>query len=653
MKTSALSSAFLFLFSLTAMAQDGIPTILQKAEEANPSNPDYRFLWRTDPGVRYHLQTSDTLDSWTTVPGYPKEAEGPVEFHDFPPTPGGKHFIQAIRLDEQAPTIISRYPDEGAYAIPRFTDFSIRLEDATGVDEASISLTVGSQSAMTVAGTAGLTFVDGLLRFDAVDTAHGAYEEIVPVSLVVVDTLGNSATYQWSFKLEVEGQLLVPKMVVFGSASAQRAGQRLSASQREVANATVGPVRVPAGSGGTYVVSTVAADYLVLTYTGATAPVFAVDDHVANQCPTSPEEIFYRRITSVVDDTVAKTLTLGTVEVEVSVLEAGTASVGPDSQVFNVLPNGNFQPAGSISAEVVFPSLGVSNILAGAGVAIKNSSQTTIASLSATEFGFTFTPSLEASVETRFGSLQSLELSLKGRMDYAAIFNLTVRTPSVSLEKEIYNLPTAQEPHKVLYLGQLGVIPVFADLRFDLTIDVSLNAAAVLQTDFGMRRSFEQELKLEYVKGSDPDFKMGQTSHGTEPVPFDLQLSGDLDATVTVTPAVKFLIYGVAGIEANVAAKADLDLTKAGGDPVTADFGLNLDLTIKPAGVALDFLSPPLKAGKSWSLWEHKRDLIAELNKLTTTAYDGDGGLILEQVSLGTVDTAGIWNPNVKKTLFT
>ena len=124
--------------------QEKIPTIL-KTQVLEDSSEVQRFIWRTDPGIRYTLQSSTDLKTWTTVEGFPRVAEGPVDYYDFDQNVEEK-FFQAIRLDEQAPTIVTQYPIVGGFAVPRFEDIEIQLSEYTSIDGDSIELQIGDFS---------------------------------------------------------------------------------------------------------------------------------------------------------------------------------------------------------------------------------------------------------------------------------------------------------------------------------------------------------------------------------------------------------------------------------------------------------------------------------------------------------------------------
>ena len=111
-------------------------------------------------------------------------------------------------IDEQPPVVVGQYPADGGFGVGRFDEIVIRLQDATGVDPASIQLTVGALGTFMEAD-AELSFAGGTITFDSgSDVALGDWGETVAVSLTVADTLGHSATHEWSFQLEVDPQLV-------------------------------------------------------------------------------------------------------------------------------------------------------------------------------------------------------------------------------------------------------------------------------------------------------------------------------------------------------------------------------------------------------------------------------------------------------------
>lgn len=284
----------------SALSGQNAPVILPTDDPE--TGPPLQVVWPTEPGVRYELEETDNLlTEWTGADGYPLEAVGPVQQHLFTPQ-GDAHFFRIRTIDEQAPTIAERFPDQGDFAIRRFSSVAIGLTDLTGIDPATISLNLSSLGDFTI-DSPELNFADGTLTLDfAGDSPLGAYGETVTVTLNVADTLGNAGSYDWTFTLENEPQV-VGDLFVFGSPEAQRSGQRVGAIPTRVLaeRAATGSIRMNSGS-DPWTLDSVQADRIVLAYTGATAPVFAPDTYLANLTPASLDEVFYRKVTSSSDD---------------------------------------------------------------------------------------------------------------------------------------------------------------------------------------------------------------------------------------------------------------------------------------------------------------------------------------------------------------
>ena len=323
--------------------------------ESPGSGPPDKILWQTEPGVRYDLWKSDNLADWAHVTGYPALADGLAMEHAF--TPGPKGFFKIVPLDEQPPVVVTRYPDDGDFGVGRFAKMSVSLADATGIAPASIRLTVGTRGTFQV-GDPELSYSGGILTFDGGgDTAIGAYGETVAISLTVADTLGNSGVHPWTFQLEVQPQL-APGLFVFGSPAALRAGQQVGAIPTRAL--IQGPLPMD-GPSDPWTIQTVAPDRIVLAYTAAIAPVFAVGGYLCNRTPVTLAEIFYRKVTSVSDDAANKQLTLFTQDVGLrEIITDGAFSTADDALVFEVGGDGTIVRAIARTADVALGDLGYS-----------------------------------------------------------------------------------------------------------------------------------------------------------------------------------------------------------------------------------------------------------------------------------------------------
>jgi len=149
----------------------------------------YEYLWSTNPGVRYMLWESTNLKDWSIVSGYPAVADRLTGVHEVA-AGESMRFFKVEALDEQPPEIKSRFPDDGDFAIKRFysgNEIEILIADVTGIDLATVSMTVGNTGTYTL-NDEPLSYADGLLTFDlGSDTALGAYGTDVTCSLTMAD----------------------------------------------------------------------------------------------------------------------------------------------------------------------------------------------------------------------------------------------------------------------------------------------------------------------------------------------------------------------------------------------------------------------------------------------------------------------------------
>ena len=344
----------LFAAALLALPISASAQALPYLFESDGSGPPNKIYWQTEPGIRYDLWTSDNLADWQHVTGFPATADGLVMEHDF--TPGPQGFFSILPLDDQPPVVVSQFPEVDGFAVGRFADLNIELADATGIDPASIRLTVGASGELAP-GAAGLTISGNTVTYDSGDTALGAWGETITATLMAADTLGHTLTHTWSFRLEPEPQTAA-NVFVFGSPTAQRAGQRVSGPAAELATrfpAPAGPVK--ADDPPPWHIDEVLADRIVIAYEAGGAPAFSAGQLVCNLTPASEGEIFYRRILTTSDDPGNLKLTVMTEDAELTDFALqGSVSFSDDSVVYETAPDGTLVRA--LSAEITFPRTG-------------------------------------------------------------------------------------------------------------------------------------------------------------------------------------------------------------------------------------------------------------------------------------------------------
>lgn len=570
-------------------AQETIPTILQNQEEGSK-----RFIWRTEPGVQYTLEESPDLEDWSTVGGFPREAEGPADFYDFN-IGTGKRFFRATLVDEQPPVIVNRLPVEDAIGVPRFSDVLVRLEDTHEIDESSIRLSIAGGDPIGL-GNGSLTFEDNVIRYDTVDTALAPAGETVNFTLNVSDELGNAATYTWEATIAVDPVLMVDEdqIFVFGSPAAQRAGQQLSGAHRNLSRALHGAVRLPANTQSTFELTEIRSDSLILTLTGTASPVFNVNDIVCNNLPLTAQEIFYRRITSIQSS--GTTLTLVTQEIDdlTEIISDGDIPISEQSRLIN--PDGStstFQRNVNFDFELSDIGLGVSlfedDELLGIEISNPNDPSDTAASISVREFDIDLDPIISSCANIRSNNITQMCTELGADIGFTFELGLDVETTLLDFKREVFDrrLIGAQ-----LYLGNIGIFPVFGEIALHAVLDFEADLNAGME--LSMRWEKRERFSLEYCyPDADEDIRPEESTRSNpsliELTP-DAGLSLGASAKVSLKPQLRFTIYRLAGIGASIFpfAEASAEGSTNGGLEVGAKWGLGYE--IKPEGLLLDLL---------------------------------------------------------------
>ncbi len=581
--------------AVTLFAQ-GLPAIFPDEDPQTPA--DYRLVWPASPGQRYEVRQSTDLHTWTVVPGFPATADGPAQ--ELPFTAGSTpRFFQVLALDEQAPSIANRSPRDGGFAVRRSASIAVGLSDATGIDAASLQLTVGAFATATTKDPR-LTFTNGVLTFTpASNTALGAFGATVPVTLVAADLLGNRGTNTWSFALELEPQI-VSNLFVFGSPPAQASGQRIGDHPTAALARRHGPVLQNAGPPWT--LESVQADRLVLAYTQA-APAFAAGTYVCNLTPTNPDQIFYRRITSLSDDATGKRLTLFTVDVPLAeMLKEASVSLSADSVIYELSTGNELTQPLSFSPTFDLPVLG-------ADVGGRTVVDLDGVTLKLNEARFLFTSSLSIHLETRALSLQRFSAEFRGNLETALVPELTIRAQDLedTFQRDLFS------KRRVIFLGLVHGLPVWLDLRFNLGAEFAYHVSGIATMTTGVRQDTDLSFTLDYVKDRSPKVTVDPRviRYPAESVPFTYAINGSGTAHVTLTPKLDLRVNSLAGVQADVdpqvsitgqAAVSNSRVTSADWT-IVADADLNVGLSVVGLDSGLLPALPPINLfRKEWSV---------------------------------------------------
>ncbi|MCX6872877.1 MAG: SUMF1/EgtB/PvdO family nonheme iron enzyme [Verrucomicrobia bacterium] len=509
------------------------------------------------------MQRSTDLEHWSTVSGYPQTAAGLAIGHTF--VQAANEFFRIEPIDEQVPVIVDQFPGEDAYAVRRFEDLHFLLGDASGIDPASIRLTLGNGAALSI-GAPGLTFVDNVLTYDSGDAALGAYGATVPVTLTMADTLGHSVTHTFSFTLEVLPKV-VPNLYVFGSPAAQRAGQQIPATPTAALAKPTGPV--PMDAPDPWSIESVLTDRVIIAYTGATAPVFAAGAYLANLTPVKLTDIFYRKILSVSDAPAIKQLTLMTTDVPLAeIVEEGTATPSADSVVYDLDDAGTIQPAAQISFNMVFPRMGINKDGAGP----LNLPGNPKFGVSLPEANIWYTPSLEIALETKGFAVQRASIQSRGDIEAALVPELTYRPAGTEKEKEWeLHAPVT----KLVFVGAIGIVPVWLDFTYSTKIKFEAEANAALTLRAGLRGHISVSAGASYSKDASPRvaWTQGPNAVTLDVVPLTVAGGGTANAKLSVVPQIDVRLESLLGFYVNVSRRVEAELTATGSFSFTPSNG--------------------------------------------------------------------------------
>ncbi len=496
----------------------------------------YGLYWATEPGQSYDLWWSTDLEEWSHADGFPKVAKSLALEHLFVPPAEGRAFFRIEPLDEQPPVVRVQHPVDGGFAVGRFDDLVIELDDASGLDPGSIRLTVGDSGTMQ-AGAPGITIAGNTITYNSGDAALGGWGETIAATLVAADLLGNTLTHTWSFRLELE-PVVAENVFVFGSPTAQRAGQKVEGPTAALAQrlpAPAGPVK--ANDPPEWGIDSVEEDRVVIAYGGGGPPAFAVDLLICNLTPRTVDEIFYRRILSLADDAAAKRLTLFTEDASLErFIQQGSVRTSPDSFVYEVGENGELAPARDFAWGSTFPSIG------------PDLSGNSAGPLHLDEAYWKLTPTVRIFAEVEDFELQSFEGGWAG-----AIRGALVPSLKASESAELDTSATLAKAHRVI-ITFIGALPVVVKLDFVLDAEFTASASAQACVTGGLRWNQELGFTARFFRGKDPSvsWSVDASEISTVAVPLTHTIDGQASAQVKLKPTVTLRLYALAGVRAGL-----------------------------------------------------------------------------------------------------
>ena len=262
--------------------------------------------------------------------------------------------------------------------------------------------------------------------------------------------------------------------------------------------------------------------------------------------PATIDEIFYRQITDIDDDTLDKLLTLYTIDVILTdLVEEGSASITEDSMILEISTNGTITVARAVEKAWGLPDTTI--LLPRIGYSLDGATfRESVLSITAEECHFWLDSSLEAGFDISRGEIERFTAVAHGNVEAALVCNASVSV-SEPVNITLYDLPVSLQPKTIVRL-RIGVVPVFVEVGLDLTLVADLHAEASLNFEYGFRQNIETAFGGRY-ENEEVDWVRKFSPSPTDIVSFDDSIDGKLGLGITLNPSIYALVYSAGGIE--------------------------------------------------------------------------------------------------------
>lgn len=571
----------------------------------SPVGNDYQQLvWNETPGTVYNLESSSNRLDWVSVEGYPRVSEQLVGTHDVEIL-DDVEFLRVSSVDTVAPILSGTVPEDGGFAVSRFGDVVVSISDVSGLNPASILMTVGDLGTFEIVDEE-LSFSAGTLIFDTGgDTALGGYGDTISIELIISDVAGNYSTNAWSFDLESE-PIVTTNLFVFGSPDAQRSGQHVGAIPTRALASLIesGPIRMSSGT-DPWELTAVEEDKVAISYSGSTPPEFSEGMYLSNLTPVSVSDIFYRRITGTTNDVVSKTLSLYTVDVPLTdIVQQGSLSSSGGDLVFQVGNDGLITRAVSFDGNLSLPPVGFA--LDGTSIDLKNDGfDVTVAgalpnldlgqlevsvgddpvfmSISADELNFLYEPSLRFAMDIGlFSGLDRFELIFRGDCSDNMVFRVNAPVVGKSASATLFDLSLHGW---IVPAGTILGVPVIVHIKPGIKMEIAAEAKIDCVLTSGLHRQLSSEIGIRYDEKKHPALELVSDSRIIAQVDLpDAAISGELSLNGRLLPKVSALVYGLAGASISIAPGMGI-VCETGQDHVlTGRFEADLSLVVDAEG---------------------------------------------------------------------
>lgn len=515
-----------------AAAQNPLIAV-QPEEDASEA----RLIWTAIPGFRYELQESLDLNSWTTPTGRVVQAQGLAMETNIEFSANEAAYFRVRQIDDQAPEISRRIPDDGAFGVRLHSPITVALTDLSEIDESSISLTLEGHGTFTLASEQ-LSLHEGMLVLNLGDSiALGNWGSTQHVALIVSDIFGNTTTNVWQFELETDPEV-AENIFVFGSPIAQRAGQRLRGQPASLASRLNGGFVRAANPSQGWEIESVTENAVVVSYTNSSPTIFSEGQLLANLAPANVEQIFYRQILSISNAPDQKRLTLFTKDAVLSdFLSDATFSLDEGATVLEFSEHGSLMRTLAFDTALNLPTIGGDF----SGRTVFSSGPF---SMSLDEGLVAFYPTLKASLDIGWGNIRRFEAQASGRLEVAVV-------PHIQIDQGYSKVLSHELWHGSRWIWfTVHVVPVGIEFKATLNAKTTLDVDTSAEFIAGFRQNAELGVSGGYVRGGTPTIRWRRWFDlpPTEIVPFTYEMNGAGHVSLSLIPKMDVRVYGAAGV---------------------------------------------------------------------------------------------------------
>lgn len=520
--------------------------------------PFYRLAWESQVGASYVIETVDQLgQAWSLAEPQPVVAVSDVTEWALEVSGQSRFFrVRSASADVERPgegaiqVVLEPFPKDGAFAIPRLAPISVELPEAQLIDTDSIRINVGSLGTFGVEDVP-VQYDQGTLTFDpSLAGALGDPEALVAANVFYSDQEGNQYTYDWSFRLQKQ-TILKGDVFVLGSPQAQFQGQSLNPRQLAIyeqlgVTPSAFAIRQQTGN-APWSLDEVKEDSLIFSYEGDTPPNFQVGQFLANLTPAKKEEIFYRKVVVVLKDVPEKQ------KVSVFTEDVGLLEI--------------FVQASMLSHPVGLPALAYQILQDGLLV---NASQSYL---------------LETPIADTWSPVEGVDLTLSGNISIEPQLTLSLDVQGSAVEDFYFRqggtLKTelgaslkvteshdweerTKEPlyaaDRVFYLGQVGVVPIWLDLEFEVNAEAEARYEVTGEISTGIEKTYDYWSELVYSTRNPSLNGLFASPPSAQMVvkPLEVTIDGHTEAAVRLVPELTMELESLFGVRVDLTPEVGL-----------------------------------------------------------------------------------------------